>query len=332
MSTEFEFINPPELIRRSHREDRYEKRVNNWMTVWDGQEPFDAGLLMVPFGKAAQSGTSGVAAAPNALRQAFLMNTTYSPDFDVDLQALRVRDIGDVRMHMTDIPRCHANIKSAVSQLYQKAGDVLLISVGGDHSITCPLVEGYCQAHPKERVGIIHFDAHNDVRNFEDGGPTNGTPFRGILEGPAHVEGKNLVQIGIHGFMNSSHYKKYCEGKGVTVITARTIRKQGIEKVMDRAIEIASKEVDSVYVSVDIDVLSLPYAFGTGAASPEGMETWDLLEAMFILGLHPMVRAMDLVCIDPLRDVKDATLRMGASIILTFLGGFLIRKTNGRGY
>ena len=328
----FKNILAPELIRRSLREDRYEKRVNNWITPWDGIDGIDVGLLMVPFAKAAQSGTSGSALAPNTMRQAFLTNTTYSPDFDVDIQSLNVRDLGDVRLHMTDILQCHASIKEAVVEVYHRIGEFLLVVVGGDHSITCPVVEGYCQAHPEERIGIIHFDAHNDVRNFEDGGPTNGTPFRGILEGPSKVEGNNLVQLGIHGFMNSSYYKLYCENQGVTVISAREIRKRGIQSVMDKAIDIASQGTESIYVSVDIDVLSLPYAFGTGAATPEGVEAWDLLEALFFLGQHPKVRALDLVCIDPLRDFQNYTTRMGASIILTFLGGYLIRRTGGRGY
>lgn len=332
MSASFKYIVPPEMIRRSHREDRYEKRVNNWIQPWDGVEPFDAGLLMVPFSKASQRPDSGAAGGPNAVRQAFLSNTTYSPDFDVDLMPLRVRDIGDVRMHMTDVLQCHSNIERAVVELYGAVQNFLLITVGGDHSITCPLVNGYCRSHPKERVGIVHFDAHNDVRNFEDGGPTNGTPFRGILEGPSGVQGHNLVQVGIHGFMNSSYYKRYCEEKGATVITARQVRRRGIEEVMQEAIRIVGDGTDAIYVSVDIDVLSLPYAFGTGAASPEGMEPWDLLEGVFALGQDPRVRALDLVCIDPLRDFRDATPKMGASIILTFLGGYLLRKTETRGY
>ncbi len=132
--------------------------------------------------------------------------------------------------------------------------------------------------------------------------------------------------------MNSAHYKRYCEEKGVTVITARQVRRRGIDEVMAEAVRIAGDGTEAIYVSVDIDVLSLPYAFGTGAASPEGMDPWDVLEGLFTLGQHPKVRAMDLVCIDPLRDFRDATAKMGASIILTFLGGYVLRKTGTRGY
>jgi formiminoglutamase len=62
------------------------------------------------------------------------------------------------------------------------------------------------------------------------------------------------------------------------------------------------------------------------------MDAWDLLEAMFILGRHEKVKAIDVVGIDPLLDVRDATAKMGASIIATFLGGYVIRTTGRRGY
>ena len=76
--------------------------------------------------------------------------------------------------------------------------------IGGDHAITAPAVRAYSRAHPDQQVGLIHFDAHNDVRVM-DHGPTNGTPIRGILESDARVSGNNLVQVGIHGFMNASY-------------------------------------------------------------------------------------------------------------------------------
>lgn len=332
MSNKFKYIRPPEVIRRTYRQDPNETRINNWITTWDGQENFDVALLGAPFGKAAQNGTSGTAAAPNSLREAFLINTTYSPDFDVDLAPLKVRDLGDVIMHMTDVIRCHDNIKNAVAEVFDTVGDKILILVGGDHSVSCSAVEGYSQTHPEKRLGVIHFDAHNDVRSTDYGGPTNGTPIRRILEGSSNVEGKNVVQLGIHGFMNSSSYKKYCDEKGISIVSARKIHQIGIEKALKQAVEIASQDTQGIYISVDIDVLSLPFAFGTGAATPEGLSQWELLEAMFILGQNSKVVALDIVCIDPLRDFKNYTSRMGASILLTFLGGFVLRHTGGRGY
>lgn len=101
---------------------------------------------------------------------------------------------------------------------------------------------------------------------------------------------------------------------------------------MEEAVSIAGHETEAIYVSVDIDVLAHSVPPGTAASSAEGMAAWDLLEAMFRLGQHPKVIAMDLVCIDPLRDLRELTTRMGTSIILTFLAGYFLRLKDHRGY
>jgi formiminoglutamase len=77
------------------------------------------------------------------------------------------------------------------------------------------------------------------------------------------VSGNNLVQVGIHGFMNASYYKRWVEGKGGTIMTARAIRRRGIEEMIREAIDIAGRDTDAIYVTVDIDVLELGYAPGT---------------------------------------------------------------------
>jgi len=332
MTYAFDYILPPEIYRGALLNDPNEMRINKLIQPWEGNGPADVALLAVPFARASQRGDSGAGKAPAAIRQAFAINTTYSPDFDVDLKSLRVRDLGEVKMHITDIARCHRNMEEAVVELYKAIGDSLLVILSGDNSGTCPLVQGYCRAHNGRPLGIVHFDAHNDVRVLDHGGPSDGTPFRGILEGPANVEGRNLVQLGIHGFMNSSTYKKYLDDKGATVITARQIRKRGIEAVIEEAIRIAGEGTDSIFVTIDIDCLSSVYAPGSGASTPEGMSAWDMVEAMFILGQHPKVKALEVCCIDPLLDVRMQTVKMGASAVLTFLGGYVIRRTGGRGY
>lgn len=332
MSRSFEYILPPEVTRASLLSDPNETRVNNLIQPWDGTGTPDVAILSIPFSRASQRGDSGAGRGPASIRQAFAINTTYSWDFDVDLKGLAIRDMGEVRLHMTDIARCHRAMEEAVVEVYAAAGEALLVTLGGDNSATCPIVQGYCRAHPGEKLGVVHFDAHNDVRVFDHGGPTDGTPIRGILEGPASVSGRNLVQVGIHGFMNSSFYKGYCEEKGVTVISARAIRTRGIEAVMEDAIRIASDGTDAVFATLDIDCLSSAYAPGSGASTPEGMSAWDLVEAMFMLGRHPKVAALDVCCIDPLLDLRLQTSKSGASAILSFLAGYVVRRTGGRGY
>jgi formiminoglutamase len=105
-----------------------------------------------------------------------------------------------------------------------------------------------------------------------------------------------------------------------------------METCILEALGIAGDGTDLIYVSVDIDCLAYPWAVGTSASSPEGLSAWDLLEAVFICGQHAKVAALDVVEIDPMRDVSDLTARSGCSTILAFLAGLYRRLYSNRGY
>jgi formiminoglutamase len=322
---------PPEMVRRSKFEDRFETRVSNWIEPWDFESALDVGIIAVPFNRAAIT-TNSANLTPNAVREVFAGLTTYTPDFDVDLAPLRVRELGEVATPIADPARAIHVIERTLIDCFSLRPPFFPVIVGGDHSVTAPAVRAWCRAHPGQRVGLLHFDAHNDVRVM-DHGPTNGTPIRAILEANVGVLGQNLVQLGIHGFMNASYYKRWVEGKGGTIITAREIRRFGIEDVVRRALAIASHETEAIYVTVDIDVLELSYATGTGVASPEGIHPVVLQEALFILGQDPRVQAIDFVELDPRRDVAAVTTRAYAAAVLTFLAGLYLRLNPGsRGY
>jgi formiminoglutamase len=320
---EIPFLRPPSVTKRAPWQDTPEVRVSNWMAPWDGATQIDAGLIGAPY-SAASISASGAAGGPEAVRMAFRYNTTYSPDFEVDIQDLVVRDLGDIAGHLTDVQAAHDHIEQAIAGALTAGGPFVPLIVGGDHSITAPAVRGFCQANPGKRVGIINFDAHFDVRTMEHG-PHNGTPFRQIIEGLDQVDGRNVVELGIHGFMNAAPYHDWCREQGVLVISGRQVHRRGMEECIAEALARAGDGTDIIYVSVDIDCLAFPWALGTSATSPEGLSAWQLLEGVFACGLDPKVRALDVVEIDPSRDVKDATARSGCSAILAFLAGLRTR-------
>jgi formiminoglutamase len=322
---------PPEVTRRARFQDRFEVRITNWIQPWDFNSPLDVGLISIPLSKTSITPNSTFA-APNALREALGAFTTYSPDFDVDIQKLRVRELGEVSLPIMDVRESVGIIETCLKAVFEVPQSFFPLIIGGDHAVTAPAVRAFCRAHPDHQVGLIHFDAHNDVRVM-DHGPTNGTPIRGVLESGVRVSGNNLVQIGIHGFMNSSHYKSWVESRGGTIFTGRQVRRTGIDRIVEDALSIASNGTQSIYVTVDIDVLELAYAPGTGVASPEGIPPADLMEAMFLLGQRPEVAAIDFVELDPRRDPSQITTRTFASAMLTFLGGLFLRLHEGwRGY
>lgn len=314
---------PASVVKRAGWQDGEELRVSNWLAPWDGEEPLDAGLIGLPY-SGASINPSAAYAAPETVRLAFRYNTTYSPDWDVDLRDLRARDLGDVGGHLTDVSAAHAKIEAAVGAACAIEPRFVPVMIGGDHSVTAPAVRGFCAAHAGKRIGVINIDAHLDIRNFEHG-PHNGTPFRAILTGGLPISGQNFVELGIHGFMNAANYMRWAREQGVTVITALEVQRRGMAECINEALRIAGDGVDLIYLSVDIDCLAYPFAIGTAATSPEGLSAWQLLEAVWACGRDPKVGAIDLVEIDPSRDVKDLTSRTGCSVILTFLAGLTER-------
>lgn len=330
MSTPIQHLARPSVQRRAPWQDSQELRVSNWITPWDFEEEIDAGVIGAPY-SAASISASGAAGGPEAVRMAFRYNTTFSVDWDTDIRGLKVRDLGDIGGHLTDVKIAHAKIESVVQTALMHQSPFVPIIIGGDHSITAPAVRGFCAANRGKKVGIINFDAHFDVRNLEHG-PHNGTPFRQILEGNLGIEGKNVVEIGIHGFMSSAAYYQWTQDQGMTIISGRQIERRGIEECVAEALARAGDGTDLIYVSVDIDCLAFPWAAGTSASSAEGLSAWQLLEGVYACGLDPKVAALDVVEIDPTRDQGDLTARSGCSTILAFFAGLYRRRYGDRGY
>ena len=244
------------------------------------------------------------------------------------IQDLTVRDTGDIDIPLWDVVEAHENIYAAARGLLAHEPRFFPVFVGGDHSMTRPIVRALHDARPElERVGLIQFDAHIDAQNFDDGGPHNGTPIRGIIEDENGVDGRNVVQIGISGFVNAAYYRRYLvEEQGATIFPTREVARRGIEAVLVDAWDIASRDVDGVYLTFDIDSVELAYAPGTGAAISGGLTPWQAMDALFELGGREQVVGFDLVEVDPTRDPLAITQRLANKLLLTFLAGFYRRR------
>jgi formiminoglutamase len=311
--------------------------VHEWIRTFDPNLPsnsdqssavdwsdVDVTILGVPLSRSSIS-ASAASENPNAMRQAWKGFVPYSLDEDVDLTSLNVIDLGDVPQHVTDIGYCHQQITEAMVAMRTHHSHTLPMMLGGDHSITAMLIKGWKKAHPEQRIGLLQLDTHFDLRSLDDNGPSNGTPVRNLIESGI-LEGKNVWNIGLHGYFNAKSLKTYADEKGVNYVTLKQARREGILQVIERALKDLSKRVDVIYLTVDMDVLDISYAPGVPAATPGGMKTDELFELVLTAGKHPMVQAMDIVCLDPFKDVAQATVKAGVHVMLSFLTGFALRK------
>ncbi|MFC0272692.1 formimidoylglutamase [Metabacillus herbersteinensis] len=310
--------NLPYLTHEAKFKDSGIHRASELLKRWGNETVEGLGLIGVPLSKPSIS-HSGASFAPETIRKMMNAFTTYSIQQDTDLIASSITDFGDILMHVTNLEESHRRIESSIETILQSSPSMKPIFLGGDHSITAPIVKAFQRVHGK--VGIIQFDAHHDLCNLEDGGPSNGTPFRQLIEHGA-IQGKHLYQIGIRDFSNGKVYSDYAKENGVTVYPMSDVYQRGITAILKDIIAKLQKEVEIIYVSLDMDVMDQAYAPGCPAIGPGGMDSQMIIEAISLLSKEPSVCGMDIVEIDPTLDFRDMTSRLAAYSVLTFLMGF----------
>ena len=300
-----------------HRDtDVQDLKVKDWIeTDATCRDKWDATLLGVPFSRASIS-ASGASEFPDAFRRSWELFTTYYIDEMVDFRELSIVDLGDVTLHATDVTTSHAHIETAMTTVLEMQPASLHTTIGGDHSITAPIVRALASKHPDKRIGIVQFDTHLDMRDFTNG-RTNGTPIRQLVE-EGIVSGRNIYNIGLHGFYNALSLIEAATKHEINIITLKEMRKTGVKATIAQVFNQLSKDVDLIYVTVDIDVLDVAYAPGVPSATPGGMHSDELFELLFEIGKYH-ITAIDFVCIDPLRDVAMQTVKATTYAYLTFM-------------
>jgi formiminoglutamase len=252
--------------------------------------------------------------APKAIRSALARYSTYSASNDVDLRELKITDLGDVTG--ADSNNGKKVIAKKVNGLLDKYG--LLIALGGDNSITYTVASGLFGDLSK--VGLITLDAHHDLRD----GNTNGSPVWRLIQ--AGLPGKNIVQIGISDFANSKEYSTRAKEAGIFVITRAQLRDKSIADAMKQAFAHLGRNVDHIYVDLDVDVCDRSVAPASPAATPGGISADELRQAAFLAGANYKVKAVDITEIDPKRDSKDErTVRLAALLVLEIAAGYKTR-------
>lgn len=266
-------VSPATSWNRVESEDL---KVKDWIVPSYGElsDNFDVVITGVPLSRSSIS-ASAASEYPDFFRKSWNLFTTYSIDEDVDIRELRVADVGDVKMHGTNILQCHDNIEQAMMDILNNCPASFYVQIGGDHSVTAPVVRAFANSSGK-RIGILQFDTHLDLRATESDGPTNGTPIRQLLDAGI-VKGEDVYNIGLHGFYNAPSLICTADHYGVNRITLKDFRRRGAESIIANVMEELSGKVDIVYVTVDMDVLDIAYAPGVPASTPGGMRTEELL-------------------------------------------------------
>ena len=253
----------------------------------------------------ATSGRSGARFGPEAIRRATVNLSWETKRFPWRFnlkKKLKVIDCGDLVYAFGDNADFCAKTEAHVDRILSCGKRML--SFGGDHYITLPLLRGHFKHFGK--MALLHFDAHTDT--YANGSLyDHGTMFyRAPQEGL--IDPKHSVQIGIR--------TEYGPDLGYTVLEAPRVNDESVEDLI-----VQIKEVTKglpIYLTFDIDCLDPAYAPGTGTPVCGGLSSDRVLKIIRQFTDLNIV-GMDVVEVAPSYDVSDITALAGATLALEML-------------
>jgi agmatinase len=268
--------------------------------------PFDGGTTYRP----------GARFGPQGIRAITALDSGYNLEMGVDIwESLELVDVGDISVIPANIEKTFDQIDMAVGYIHERA--VFPLVLGGDHSIGYPDIRGIA-ARMEGNVGIIHFDRHFDLSEYNFDERMHGTPFFHATNIP-NAPASNLVQIGIGGWNSNRQGTAVARERGTTVITMTDIERWGIERVCELALERAWANAKAVFLSFDIDCVDPGFAPGTGTPEPGGFTPREVFRMLPIIAREGLV-GMEVVEVAPAYDVAEITSLLATRVIYTVLG------------
>ena len=225
----------------------------------------------------------------------------WTSEASVDLESdLRWGDAGDVVIEGG--PGDMARIEAVASDYWGRGQR--LLALGGDHSVTAPLLRGARAAH--RAITIVHFDAHPDLYpEFAGNRDSHASPFYRIME---EQLAQHLIQIGIRTL--NAEQRPAVERFQVEIV-----------RPDDLGHWAGLRQKTPVYISIDMDVLDPAFAPGVSHHEPGGLTVRELLQALWRIDA-PLIGG-DIVELNPERDPTTQTTAVAAKLLKELLSALL---------
>jgi guanidinobutyrase len=276
-----------------------------------------AGLDIAIAGVGLDIGTSnrtGTRFGPRQIRNESVMVRPYcmatgAAPFD----SFQVADVGDVALNSFNLLKSIDIIEAFFDDILAQGAK--LVTVGGDHTITLPILRAINKVHGP--VGMVHVDAHADINDRMFGESiAHGTIFRRAIEEKL-IDPRRMVQIGLRTTGYSAADFDWSRDQGVRVVTAEECWYKSLAPLMDEVRAMIGPDVPA-YLSFDIDGLDPSVAPGTGTPEPGGLmasQGVEIIRGCFGLNLV----GCDLVEVSPPYDTSGNTSLLAANLLFEML-------------
>ncbi|WP_298502339.1 formimidoylglutamase [uncultured Maribacter sp.] len=252
-------------------------------------------------------GRIGAVDGPNILKK------TLAPMPNPISQKTHLYDLGNIECLQENLESTQESLSITVSKILERK--CFPIILGGGHDIAYGHYNGIKNAISKnKKIGIINFDAHFDLRSYENG-PNSGTPFYQIAKDCKKENTPfNYLCLGIRKDANTKLLFKTAKKFNVEYIYNYDFNIQNLKSVI-RAIDSFINKVDVVYTTIDLDGFSSAYAPGVSAASPMGFAPDIVLKCLKKTIRSKKLISLDLAEFNPKYDRDNQTAKLASSII-----------------
>ena len=264
-------------------------------------------IFGVPF-DSTHSYKPGCRFGPDSIRDAFNNIEIFQPEFGVDLETVNISDLGNTK-HTVVATEMLRMVENITAELRKKNKQIIIL--GGEHLITL----GSFSCFPKN-TGYVVFDAHYDLRDqYADIKLSHAAYLRRLVEkrGP-----ENIVHVGARAFVKEE--LAFLKDNKIRTVSDKEIRDGNGPKLLQ---DITST-FDSLYLSIDLDVLDPAFAPGVGNPEAVGISSRELYDLVTTLQNNKIVAA-DIVELNPTYD-NGATASMAAKMISTIIAMNLSRS------
>jgi len=265
--------------------------------------PFDGGTTYRP----------GPRFGPRYVRVQSAIIRPWNPVLKVNpFEKYRVADFGDLPVNPLSIEDTFRRIERGITPII--VGGARSLCVGGDHSISLPILRAISKYHGGP-VNLIQFDAHNDLWDEYFGSKySHGTPFRRAFEEGLLNDG-GMLQVGLRGQVYAEDDFDFARERKVRMVTAEEFHEKGMAPVKRHLAAFKNKPV---YVTLDIDCVDPAYAPGTGTPQVGGFTSHQILQMVRALrGLN--ILGADLVEVSPQFDTGEITSLLAANLLYELL-------------
>ncbi len=284
------------------------------------------------------SGRRGVDMGPSAIRIAGLaerlkeLGNKVVDNGDIDIKIMEEIRVGDTRARfLKEISRA-SNVLARHAEKIMAKGRFPLI-LGGDHSIAVGTISGIAAfaRRRRKKVGVLWVDAHGDLNtpSTSPSGNVHGMPLAALLgHGPSdlkNVGGKfkkvdpdNVVLVGIRSLDDGE--RKLIEQTGVHVYTMTDIDRQGIHRVMKKALAKVTSNTDFVHVSFDLDAVDPTIAPGVGTPVKGGLDYREAHLIMELIYEAKVMTSLEIVEVNPILDEHNTSAEFAVEIVQSAFG------------